>query len=81
MFGPNARCCVYVHDITHPNAFLLLTFCFLQNDIDDYIKIVEPRMTSGTLSFGHSGSHYVALKPKVSKFKWLVMKNSPLQGY
>ncbi|KAK3741499.1 hypothetical protein QZH41_002968 [Actinostola sp. cb2023] len=32
---------------------------------EDYVKIIEPRMTSGNLFFAHSGCHYVALKSQV----------------
>ncbi|KAJ7381965.1 hypothetical protein OS493_037986, partial [Desmophyllum pertusum] len=39
------------------------------NSDDNYVKVVEPQSGAsiGTLYFGHSGYHYVALKPKQQK--------------
>ena len=42
-------------------------FClhFILQD-DNFVKVVEPQLgpSVGTLYFGHSGNHYVALKSK-----------------
>lgn len=51
-----------------------------QNDTKDCIKNIEPQsgVSIGTLFFGHSGDHYVVIKPwkKVKKMASAFLKHS-----
>lgn len=55
----------------YKKVFEVHTLIIFQNDTKDCIKSIEPQsgVSIGTLFFGHSGDHYVVIKPwkKVKK--------------